>query len=57
MDIRKSNNATVGMTIADFFHCKNIPDSVVFAKIYTAGMRVPPCWRGFCFASSKADWG
>ena len=23
------NNATVEMTIADFFHCKNIPDAVV----------------------------
>ena len=28
MDIRKSNNVTVEMTIADFFHCENIPDSV-----------------------------
>jgi hypothetical protein len=29
MDIRKSNNATVEMAIVDFFHCENIPDSVV----------------------------
>jgi hypothetical protein len=29
LDIRKSNNATVEMAIADFFHCKNIPDAVV----------------------------
>jgi hypothetical protein len=29
MDIRKSNNATVEMAIADFFHCENIPDEVV----------------------------
>ncbi len=29
MDIRKSNNATVEMAIADFFHCENIPDLVV----------------------------
>jgi len=29
MDIRKSNNATVEMAISDFFHCKNLPDSVV----------------------------
>jgi hypothetical protein len=29
MDIWKSNNATVEMAIADFFHCKNITDSVV----------------------------
>jgi hypothetical protein len=28
MDIRKSNNATLEMAIADFFHCKNIPGSV-----------------------------
>jgi hypothetical protein len=29
LDIRKSNNASVEMAIADFFHCKNIPDAVV----------------------------
>ncbi len=29
LDIRKSNNATVEMAIADFFHCKNIPDAVI----------------------------
>jgi hypothetical protein len=29
LDIWKSNNATVEMAIADFFHCKNIPDAVV----------------------------
>jgi hypothetical protein len=29
LEIRKSNNATVEMAIADFFHCKNIPDAVV----------------------------
>jgi hypothetical protein len=29
MDIRKSNDATIEMAIAGFFHCKNIPDSVV----------------------------
>ena len=29
MDIRKSNNAAVEMAIVDFFHCENIPDSVV----------------------------
>ena len=29
MDIWKSNNATVEMVIADFFHCKNIPDAVI----------------------------
>jgi hypothetical protein len=29
MDIWKSNNATVEMAIANFSHCKNIPDSVV----------------------------
>ncbi len=29
MDIQKSNNATVEMAIVDFFHCENIPDSVV----------------------------
>ena len=28
-DIRKSNDATVEMAIADFFHCENIPDAVV----------------------------
>jgi len=28
-DIRRSNNAMVEITIADFFHCKNIPDAVV----------------------------
>ncbi len=29
LNIQKSNNATVEMAIADFFHCKNIPDAVV----------------------------
>jgi hypothetical protein len=29
LDIRKSNNATVEMAIANFFHCKNIPDAFV----------------------------
>ena len=29
MDIRQSNNASVQMAIADFFHCQNIPDAVV----------------------------
>jgi hypothetical protein len=28
LDIRKSNNATAEMAIANFFHCKNIPDAV-----------------------------
>jgi hypothetical protein len=29
IDIRKSHNAMVEMAIADFFHCKNIPDAIV----------------------------
>ena len=29
VDIRRSNNATVEMAIADFFHSKNIADAVV----------------------------
>jgi hypothetical protein len=29
LDIWKSNNATVEMAFANFFHCKNIPDAVV----------------------------
>jgi hypothetical protein len=29
MDIRRSHNAIVEIAIADFFHCKNIPDAVV----------------------------
>jgi hypothetical protein len=29
MDIQKLNNATIEMTIMDFFHCENIPDLVV----------------------------
>ncbi len=29
MDIWKSNNSNIEMAIADFFYCKNIPDSVV----------------------------
>ena len=28
-DIRKSNNATLEMAIADFFHSENIADAVV----------------------------
>ncbi len=26
LDIRKTNSAATEMTIADFFHCENIPD-------------------------------
>jgi hypothetical protein len=29
LDIQKSNNATVEIAIANFFHCENIPDAVV----------------------------
>ncbi len=29
LDVRKSNNATVEVAIANFFHCENIPDAVV----------------------------
>ncbi len=29
LDIWKSNNATIEMAIADFFHCKKYPDAVV----------------------------
>jgi len=36
-DIRKCNNASFEMAIADFFHCENIPDKVVeserFARV------------------------
>ncbi len=28
-DIQNSNNSILEMAIADFFHCKNIPDCVV----------------------------
>ncbi len=49
LDIWKSNNVTVEMAIADFFHCENIPDAVVeLPIIYMACTHVLPCWRGFC---------
>jgi hypothetical protein len=40
MDIQKSNNATVEMSIADFFHCENIPDSVAEFPIFLRLIRV-----------------
>ncbi len=40
LDIRKSNCATVEMAIADFFHCKNIPDAVVELPIFIQLIRV-----------------
>jgi len=40
MDIRKSNNATVEMSIADFFHCENIPDSVAESPRFLRLIRV-----------------
>jgi hypothetical protein len=40
LDIRKSNNATVEMAIAHFFHCKNIPDAVVESPRFVRLVRV-----------------
>ena len=40
MDIRQLNNATVEMAIADFFHCKNIPDAVVESPRFVRLVRV-----------------
>jgi hypothetical protein len=42
MDIRKSNNATVDMAIANFFHCENILDAVVELP------RIPWLVRVYC---------
>ncbi len=40
MDIQQSNNATIKMAIADFFHCENIPDSVVESLRFIRLVRV-----------------
>ncbi len=40
LDIWKSNNATVKMAIANFFHCKNIPDAVVESPRFIRLVRV-----------------
>jgi hypothetical protein len=40
LDILKSNNATVEMANADFFHCKNIPDAVVELPRFVRLVRV-----------------
>jgi hypothetical protein len=40
LDIWKSNNATVEMAIAYFFHCKNIPDAVVESPRFVRLVRV-----------------
>ena len=40
MDIRKSNNATVEMSITDFFHCENIPYSVAESPRFLRLIRV-----------------
>ena len=39
-DIRKSNNATLEMAIADFFHSENIPDAVVDSPRFARLVRV-----------------
>ncbi len=51
LDIWKSNNATVEMAIADFFHCKNIPDAVDESPRFIRLIRVyvltcPPAREG-----------
>jgi hypothetical protein len=40
LDIRKSNNATAEMAIANFFHCENIPDAVVESPRFVQLVRV-----------------
>jgi hypothetical protein len=40
LDIRKSNNATIEMAIANFFHCKNILDAVVESTRFIQLVRV-----------------
>jgi len=40
LDIRRSNDATVEMAIADFFHCENIPDAVVESPRFVRLIRV-----------------
>ena len=40
LDIRKSNNATAEMAIANFFHCQNIPDAVVESSRFVRLVRV-----------------
>ena len=40
LDIRKSNNATIEMAIADFFHCENIPDADVESPRFVRLVRV-----------------
>ena len=51
MDIRKSNSVLLEMTIADFFHCENLPDRAVesncickilnVAKVVGSGFTIP----------------
>jgi hypothetical protein len=58
MDIQKSNNATVEMAIADFFHCENIPDSVVESPRFIRLVRL--CHlvgEDFCCAPQKKIGG
>ncbi len=40
LDIQKSNNAAVEMAIANFFHCKNMPDAVVESPRFIQLVRV-----------------
>jgi hypothetical protein len=40
LDIQKSNNATVQMAFANFFHCENIPDTVVESPRFLRLVRV-----------------
>jgi hypothetical protein len=46
-DIRKSHNALVEMTIADFFHCENIPDAVVESPRFKRLVKVCVLSEGF----------
>jgi hypothetical protein len=57
MDVWKSNNSTVEMEIVNFFHCENIPDSVVdLPKFKQLVHLCHLVGEDFCSVPSKVDW-
>ncbi len=52
--IQRSNNADLAMTIASFFHCKNIPKHIVELKKFRQMIDIARLFRkGFKFPTRK----
>ena len=58
MDIQKSKNGLLEMAIADFFHCKNLPDRAVESNLFCKILDVAKVvGSGFTIPSRKKIGG